>query len=108
MSGAGVERGVLVAALEAVHDPHVPVSLRAMGMLGEVSCDEAGRAKVEVRMPCMACPGAAHIVEDVTAALEAVDGVREVQVELAWAAGWQRDEVDPKARRLMRDNGILM
>lgn len=93
-------------ALEAVHDPHVPASLRSMGMLESVRCDDAGRARVRVVMPCLACPGASKIVGDIERALAAVPGVAAVEVDLAWSGEWQRAAVAPQTRLLMQRNGI--
>lgn len=98
----------LLAALERVNDPHVPASLRSMGMLAAVDCDADGHARVEVRMPCMACPGAARIVDEVKAALADLPGVDAVSVELGWSGDWQREMVEPPVRELMRRNGILL
>ena len=38
----------VVEALEAVHDPHVPVSLRRMGMLREIDIADDGVVTVQV------------------------------------------------------------
>lgn len=99
-------KGELIEALEAVHDPHVPASLRRMGMLRGVEIDRTGAVKVTVCVPCMACPGAGMIEEGVQAALMKVKGVREVAVELGWHLPWSTDMVEPGTKDLMRANGI--
>ena len=38
----------VVEALEAVHDPHVPVSLRRMGMLRDIEIADDGSVIVQV------------------------------------------------------------
>lgn len=96
----------LIAALEAVHDPHVPASLRSMGMLRDVEIDRTGAVKVTVCVPCMACPGAGMIEGGVQAALMRIKGVREVDVELGWHLPWSTDMVEPEVKDLMRANGI--
>lgn len=96
----------LVDALEAVHDPHVPVSLRRMGMLREVEIDRTGAVRVAVCVPCMACPGAGMIRDGVRSALMKVKGVREVEVDLGWHLPWSTDMVEPEVKDLMRANGI--
>ena len=53
----------VVEALEAVHDPHVPVSLRRMGMLREIDIADDGVVTVQVCIPCMGCPGAGMLRE---------------------------------------------
>lgn len=94
------------AALEAVHDPHVPVSLRRMGMLREVEMLDDGAVRVQICIPCMACPGASMLREDIRDAVMALGGVREVMVEEGWHLPWSREMIDPDVRDLMRANGI--
>ena len=43
----------IMQALEAVHDPHVPVSLRRMGMLREINITQDGIVNVQVCIPCI-------------------------------------------------------
>ncbi len=106
--GIVVTREALIDALESVNDPHVPVSLRRMGMLREVSCDAAGVARVQVCIPCMACPGASMIRAQIEAALKPLAGVREVIVEEGWHLPWSPDMVEPAVKTLMRANGIQL
>ncbi|HEX6443855.1 MAG TPA: iron-sulfur cluster assembly protein [Streptosporangiales bacterium] len=97
----------VVAALEDVHDAHVPVSLRAMGMLSGVSVD-GGSVHVEVCMPCMACPASSYLSDRIRERVSAVDGVTSVDVELGWHLSWDRGAVDAEARELMRTHGIQL
>lgn len=96
----------VTGALEGVRDPHVPASLRAMGMLAGVEADADGRVTVRLRQPCMACPGTAMIRDGVRAAVTAVRGVTAVDVVEAWEEPWHRGLADDGARDLMRRNGI--
>ena len=87
----------VVAALECVNDPHVPVSLRRMGMLREIAIEEDGTVRVQVCIPCMGCPGAGMIREGVREAVMALPGVTSVrqvpQEELARIAGAKKATV---------------
>ena len=94
------------SALEEVHDPHVPVSLRRMGMIAAVDVAPDGHVLVRTRMPCIACPGSAIIREEIQAAVGKLDGVTQVDVAIAWEKPWHRDLVDEEVRELMRVNGI--
>lgn len=99
-------RDRVVDALDGVNDPHVPASLRRMGMLDEVDVDAAGRVSVRVRVPCTACPGTALIEDRIAAQLTALPGVTAVSVELAWHLPWDRADISPSAQELMRAHGI--
>lgn len=103
---AAPTRTQVVEALEGVLDPHVPASLRRMGMLGEVDVRADGAVEVEIRIPCMACPGVSALRAGVEAALARLDGVREVRVREAWHLPWSRDMVAPETQDLMRRHGI--
>jgi metal-sulfur cluster biosynthetic enzyme len=93
-------------ALEAVHDPHVPVSLRRMGMLRDIDVEADGTVRVQVCIPCMACPGAPMLRDGIRQAVMAVPGVKDVVVEEGWHLPWSRDMIEPEVRDLMRANGI--
>ena len=103
-----ITRDEAIEALECVHDAHVPVSLRRMGMLGDVTVDTEGRVEVQMCLPCMACPAISHLSTRIEQALEGRDGVTSVAVTPAWHLQWERDSVDPDARALMRAHGIQL
>ena len=96
----------VVQALEAVHDPHVPVSLRRMGMLREINITNDGIVSVQICIPCMGCPGAGMLRENVREAVQMIPGVTEVLVEQGWHLPWSRDMIEPEVQEMMRANGI--
>ena len=105
-SASPPSREDVVEALESVNDPHVPVSLRRMGMLRDIEIADDGTVKVQVCIPCMGCPGAGMLRESVREAVMALPGVTAVQVEEGWYLPWSRDMIEPEVREMMRANGI--
>lgn len=101
-----ITRDDAVRALEDVHDPHVPVSLRRMGMLADVHLDGEGGVDVSICVPCMACPAVSFLSERIHEALIGLDGVTRVGVDPAWHLRWDRESVDEGARARMRSCGI--
>lgn len=99
-------RDAVAAVLESVNDPHVPASLRRMGMLRDIDVAPDGTVRVEICIPCMGCPGAGALREDVREAVMALDGVTGVIVEEGWHLPWSRDMIEPEVRDMMRANGI--
>jgi metal-sulfur cluster biosynthetic enzyme len=93
-------------ALEDVHDPHAPVSLRAMGMLSEVRVDDDGRVELQVCIPCAACPATSAIEDHIRERLDTLEGVRAVSLTMGPHLYWDRATVDPQARSFMREFGI--
>lgn len=103
-----ITRDEVIEALECVHDAHVPVSLRRMGMLGDVTVDSDGRVTVEMCLPCMACPAISLLSARIQETLEERDGVTSVDVTPGWHLRWERDSVEVEARALMRSHGIQL
>lgn len=99
-------RDDVVAALERVNDPHVPASLRRMGMLREVDVAGDGTVRVALCIPCMGCPGVGMLRDAVREAVAELDGVTDVVVEEGWHLPWSRDMIEPEVRDMMRANGI--
>jgi len=95
-------------ALESVNDPHVPASLRAMGMLAGVETTADGDATIRLRIPCLSCPGLGMLRDDIQRALEPLLDVRSVAVVEDWSESWSRDLVAPETQVLMRTNGIQL
>ena len=93
-------------ALESVHDPHVPVSLRRMGMLREIDISQDGVVIVQVCIPCMGCPGVGMLRENVREAVLALPGVTGVNIEEGWHLPWSREMIEPDVQDMMRVNGI--
>ena len=96
----------IMQALEAVHDPHVPVSLRRMGMLREINITQDGVVNVQVCIPCMGCPGVGMLRENIREAVITLSGVTDVIVEEGWHLQWSRDMIEPEVQEMMRVNGI--
>ena len=75
MSDATVVR----TAAEGVIDPELELALGVVGMIGDVAV-AGSHATVTVALPIAAWPGAAHLLDAVTAALRDLDGIETVDV----------------------------
>lgn len=93
-------------ALETVEDPHVPVSLRRMGMLRDIAIDDGGVVQVQLCIPCLGCPGVTLLREAIEQCVTALPGVSRVVVDAGFFLPWSRDMVDAEAKALMRTSGI--
>jgi ring-1,2-phenylacetyl-CoA epoxidase subunit PaaD len=93
-------------ALEDVWDPEIPaVSVVDMGMIREVEV-EAGKVKVVVLPTFTGCPAVPIIRKDVARAVEQVEGVTEVDVEMSFSPPWTPDRITEQGRRRLSDFGL--
>jgi FeS assembly SUF system protein len=95
---ASLEQRV-VAALRNVYDPEIPVNIYDLGLVYGLDIDEAtGRVQIRMTLTAPACPVAQTFPAIVENAVQAVQGVDEVAVDLVWDPPWSEDLMSEAAR----------
>ena len=79
------------AALHTVHDPEIGKPIDDLGMLKGVAINPDGTVRVHVLLTIAGCPLRDRITQDVTAAVQTVEGVTGVDVVLGEMTGDQRE-----------------
>lgn len=103
----GVTESAVREVLREVKDWHVPVSLEDMGMLLDVSIT-GPRVDVAITYPCLACPAATMIEEDIRRRVGGMEGVEDVEVDVRWGAPWTKDDLSTDARTVFAEIGIQL
>ncbi|TWP49269.1 Mrp/NBP35 family ATP-binding protein [Lentzea tibetensis] len=85
-------------ALSGVQDPEIRRPITELGMVKSVSIGEDGVVAVAIYLTVAGCPMRDKITKDVTAAVEALDGVTGVAVELDVMSDAQRTELRKSLR----------
>ena len=109
MSDAGAARlgrDAILAVLDTVMDPEVPVlSVRELGIVRDVSVDADGVATVVVTPTYSGCPAIRVIEQDITSALHDA-GVTDVRIETVYSPAWTSDWIPDSARAKLKAYGI--
>ena len=107
-AGAKLGEGITVAsdeaiveALRTVHDPEIPVNIYDLGLIYNTEQLENGDVKILMTLTAPACPVAGEMPYDVAAAVSAVNGVGEVEVELTWEPAWTQDRMTEDAKLVL-------
>lgn len=89
----------VIAALRTVFDPEIPVNIYDLGLIYALKVDEE-KHDVYIRMTltAAACPVAHTFPATVGNAVQALDGVNDVEVELVWEPHWSREMMSEAAR----------
>jgi ATP-binding protein involved in chromosome partitioning len=88
----------LQAALATVNDPEIRRPITELGMVRSAVLRTGGVAEVEVLLTIAACPLRDKLRDDVTAAVGAVAGVREVRIEFDVMSPEQRRDLQSRLR----------
>jgi FeS assembly SUF system protein len=89
----------LVAALKTVHDPEIPVDIYELGLIYKVDVDEANHnVMVDMTLTAPGCPVAGEMPGMVKSALETVEGVGEITVNMTFDPPWTPEMMSESAK----------
>ena len=84
-------------ALKGVKDPELGLDLVVLGLVYDIEIEESDvTAMISLTSPL--CPVAGQIVDDAREAIEGVDGVGSVDVQLTFEPPWTPDRMNPLIR----------
>lgn len=95
----------LIAALQDVEDPEIPISIVDMGLVVDVQARD-GEVWVEVTFTAMGCPAMDMIIQDIEARLGREPDVDVVHVEVVWEPIWTKERLSEDGKMAMREYGI--
>jgi FeS assembly SUF system protein len=88
----------VVAALKTVYDPEMPVNIYELGLIYDVSVDDAGEAAIRMTLTAPNCPVAGSLPAEVERAVRAVPGVTGVTLTLTFDPPWSKDRMSEAAK----------
>jgi len=87
----------VLATLQTVHDPEIPVNIYELGLVYEIKINE-GKVDIVMTLTAPACPVAGEIIFEVQSKLEAIEGVADVHVQLTFDPPWNKEMMSEEAR----------
>jgi len=88
----------VIAALQTVYDPEIPVNLYDLGLIYDVAIGDDGSVEIDMSLTAPGCPVAGEMPGQVARAVAEVPGVGEVTVRLVWDPPWTPERMSEDAR----------
>jgi FeS assembly SUF system protein len=88
----------IIENLKQVYDPEIPVNICDLGLIYNVDVDEKNNANIVMTLTAPGCPVVDILMDDVTQAVRAVEGVEEVNVDLTFDPPWDKSMMSEEAR----------
>jgi FeS assembly SUF system protein len=88
----------LVIALKTVFDPEIPVDIYELGLIYKVDVADNKDVAVDMTLTAPNCPVAGEMPENVKAALQLVDGIGEVTVNMTFDPPWTPERMSEEAK----------
>lgn len=88
----------LVSALKTVYDPEIPVDIYELGLIYKVDVADNKDVTVDMTLTAPGCPVAGEMPDMVKSALEGVDGIGDVTVNMTFDPPWSPERMSEEAK----------
>lgn len=95
-----VQKAEVFEALKQVYDPEIPADIVNLGLVYEVLVDD-DRVVVKMTTTAPGCPVGNYIVAQAKRAIERLEGVKEIDIELVYDPPWQESMITEEGRRML-------
>lgn len=87
-----------VQMLRTVFDPEIPVDIYSLGLIYKIDVDDDANLAVDMTLTAPNCPAADFIVEDARLKLQAIDGIKNVDIKIVFEPEWSQDMMSEEAK----------
>lgn len=88
----------IIEVIKTIYDPEIPVNIYDLGLIYEINV--AANFEVEIIMTLTSpnCPVAETLPQEVEEKTKAVEGVKDVTIELVFDPAWDQDMMSEEAK----------
>ena len=88
----------VISVLKTIYDPEIPVDIWTLHLIYGVEVDEEGNVKIVMTVTAPNCPVAETLPAEVQIKVQAVMGVKSVDVELTFDPVWSIDMLSDETK----------
>lgn len=88
----------VISVLKTIYDPEIPVDIWTLHLIYGVDVDEEGNVKIVMTVTAPNCPVAEVLPAEVQERVQAIMGVKKVEVELTFDPVWSIDMLSDEAK----------
>jgi metal-sulfur cluster biosynthetic enzyme len=91
----------VTTALKDVYDPEIPVNVVDLGLIYGIEVDDDNKVHVEMTLTAAGCTMGPMIAQQAEWAINDIDGVKDVEVEVVFDPPWSPDNITEDGRKLL-------
>jgi len=88
----------IINTLKTIYDPEIPVNIYDLGLIYEIDVDDENNAKIRMTLTTPNCPIADDIIAEVQHKVEAVQGIKSVNLKLTFDPPWDESNLTDEAK----------
>ena len=93
-----VTRDGILEVLKNVYDPEIPVNVVDLGLIYDVQVNDDNDVYVQMTLTFPGCGMGPYIAQQAEWAIQDIEGVEDVQIELVFEPPWSPDLISEEAR----------
>ncbi len=94
----------IVTVLKTVFDPEIPVNVYDLGLIYKIEASNKFDVDIDMTLTSPNCPMVDQLIEDVRNAVQTVENVRGVSINIVFEPPWSKDMLSEEA---MLDLGLI-
>lgn len=91
-------RDKVIACLQTVFDPEIPVNIYELGLIYEVSVLPINNVQIVMTLTAPSCPAAQSLPVEVDQKVRQIEGVNDVHVAVTWDPPWDKSMMSEAAQ----------
>lgn len=88
----------VIAILQTIYDPEIPVSIYELGLIYEINILPINNVQVVMTLTAPGCPAAQTLPVEVDQKLREIEGVNDVHVAVTWTPPWNKSMMSETAQ----------
>lgn len=88
----------IIEQIKTVYDPEIPVDIYELGLIYEITIDDAGKVFIQMTLTSPMCPVAESLPMEVQEKIYGVEGVTDVDLRLVWDPPWNKEMMSEEAQ----------
>jgi metal-sulfur cluster biosynthetic enzyme len=100
MTTATIDAAAVRSALRQVKDPELDLNIIDLGLVYGVEVAD-GDIRIDMTLTSPGCPAGPTITNDAYRVVRALEGVKDVTIDIVWEPYWTPERIEPKVRALM-------
>lgn len=97
-TGASEIETKVMTSLEDVIDPELGIDMVNLGLIYGVDVDDDGKCVITMTLTTMGCPLGNLLSDQITSAVESVEGVTSCDIDLVWEPAWDMTKMSRFAK----------
>tara|TARA_Y100000590_G_scaffold274184_1_gene307877 strand:+ start:207 stop:593 length:387 start_codon:yes stop_codon:yes gene_type:complete len=93
-----IKKKEVIDSIKTVMDPEIPVNLYDLGLIYKIDIDDQNNIQVNMTLTNPNCPVAGSMPENVGKAIEKIENINSINVNLVWEPKWTKDLMSEDAK----------